>query len=378
MPAKRPADNRFADSSAAASSRPRAPSLRGAAIAVFLFAAFIWVPGISRAQSSGCDALRASQRATYGFEPLRLSEAERTAKSQEMDRFWEAATALGPDAVPCLQEMLAGNKQDPFFLYDGSALLFRIDKSPASLAAISAALAGTELKDVQTVDYLRFLIKLARLDVDIGPLAAKYMAFPSVVAYLPQHGAMKLDRVDAAMLLYGSMKPEVAEKYLESIATGSDSNARPAAIFALALNFTEASFRALHAGIPLEGLSANNEEVVRGIMQYTQLSEVPHTPLSRDQVLRRLAAVIQGDFDHIDPANPPYVAGDDAFDASAGVQLTPPDIPVLEDARRKSVRDVSDESLDEYVELSRTILQVINRHDLYKKWRTHLRPQESQ
>lgn len=377
MRARRPADSHAAGLAADAS-RPRASSLRRAAIVALLFAAFTFVPGISRAQSSNCDTLRSSQRATYGFEPPSLTEAERTAKSQQMDQFWNAATALGPAAVPCLQEMLVTNKQDPFFLYDGSALLFRIDKSPASLAAISAALGGTDLKDVQTVDYLRFLIKLARLDVDIGPLAAKYMAYPSVVAYLPQHGAMRLDRVDAAMLLYGSMKPEVAEKYLESIATGPDLSARPAAIFALALNFTEASFRALHAGIPLEGLSADNEEVVRGIMQYTQLTEVPHTPLSRDQVLRRLAAVIQGDFDHIDPANPPYVAGDDAFDASAGVQLTPADLPVLEAARRRSVRDVSDESLDEYVELSRTMLQVINRHDLYKKWRVHPRPQESQ
>lgn len=377
MPARCPADSRCAGL-AAAMPRPRASTLYRVAIAALLSAAFTFVPGISRAQSSGCDALRSSQHATYGFEPTRLTQAERTAKSQLMDQFWDAATALGPDAIPCVQGMLAANKQDPFFLYDGSALLFRLDKSPASLSAISAALAGTDLKDIQTADYLAFLIKLAHLDVDIGPLAAKYMAYPSVVTYLPNHGTMKLDRVDAAMLLYGSMNPEVAEKYLEPIATGSDLNARPAAVFALALNFTEASFRALHAGIPLEGLSADNEEVVRGIMQYTQQSEVPHTPLSHDQVLRRLAAVIQGDFDHIDPANPPYVAGDDAFDASAGAQLTPADLPVLEAARRKSVRDVSDESLDEYVELSRTMLQVINRHDLYKKWRTHPRPQESQ
>ncbi len=377
MPARLPANNRRASLLAAAKPRPRASSLHRAATAAFLLFAFA-APCISRAQSSGCDELRSSQRATYGFEPPRLTEAERTAKSQQMDRFWDAAAALGPAAVPCLQEMLATNKQDPFFLYDASALLFRLDKSPASLSAISAALAGTDLKDVQTADYVGFLIKLARLDVDIGPLAAKYMAYPSVVTYLPQHAAMKLDRVDAAMLLYGSMKPDVAEKYLEPIATGSDLNVRPAAVFALALNFTEGSFRALHTGIPLEGLSADNEEVVRGITQYAQLTEVPHTPLSRGQVLRRLAAVIRGDFDHIDPANPPYVAGDDAFDASAGVQLTPADMPVLEDARRKSIRDVSDESIDEYIELSRTMLQVINRHDLYKKWRTHPHLQGSQ
>ncbi len=352
----------------------RAPANLALRIPIFLFslAVLCGISCASYAQTAGCDDLRSVQEHTYGFDPPRLSAEQREQKSREMEGFWHNAKSLGPAAVPCLREMLASDKQDPFFLYDASALLFSLDTSPGSLAAITSALAGTSLTEVDPAEYVGLLIGLSRKGVDIAPLAEKYMTYPKADSYVPQH-SMKLARVDGAILLYGSMKPDVAEKYLEPLATGKDSDARPAAIFALALNMTEASFRALHAGVELAGLPAVNEEVVLSIARYKALPAVPHTPLSRDQVLKRLDAVIRGDFEHIDPANPPYVAGDDAFEASAGAQLTPADVPVLAEARRVSIRGVSDESLDEYTSLSRTMLQVIDRYDLYKKWRTHPR-----
>lgn len=325
---------------------------------------------VARAQSPGCEALKAKQEKIYGFEPPQLSSDERQAKSQEMDEFWQTAKSLGPDAVPCLQGMLESDKRDPFFLFDGSSLLLSIDASPASLTTISAAVASTDLKEVDSAGYIRLLLDLSHRGVDIGQLAAKYLAYPMVDTSLPQHGGMKLTRIDGALLLYGSMDPGAAAKYLEPLARGADAPARPAAAFALALGLTEAGFRAFHAGISLEGLDPANQGVVRAILQYTPLPPPPHTPLSHEQMLKRLAAVIGGDFVHIDPDNPPYVAGDDAFEASEA-QFTAADLPLLMEARRKSIRGVSDESIDEYVCLTRAILVVINRFDLYKKLRAH-------
>jgi hypothetical protein len=342
--------------------------LRMIRIPVVVPALLLCLPILARAQSAGCDTLKAKQEKTYGFEPPQLSSDERQAKSREMDEFWQEAQSLGPGAVPCLQEMLNANKRDPFFLFDGASLLLSIDASPPSLTTISAAVASTDLKEVDSAGYIRLLLELSHRGVDIGPLASKYMAYPLVDTSLPQHGGMKLTRIDGALLLYGSMDPVVAEKYLEPIARGTDATARPAAVFALALGLTEAGFRAFHAGISLEGLDPTNQGVVRAILQYTPLPPPPHTPLSHEQMLKRLAAVIGGDFVHIDPDNPPYVAGDDAFEASC-VQFTPADLPLLIGARRKSIRSVSDESIDEYVCLTRAILVVINRYDLYKKLR---------
>src|ERR1700735_5628252 len=282
--------------------------LRMICMPVVVPALLLCLPILARAQSSGCEELKARQEKTYGFEPPQLSSDERQAKSREMDEFWKAAQSLGQTAVPCLQGMLESDKRDPFFLFDGSSLLLSIDASPESLTTISAAVASTDLKEVDSAGYIRLLLELSHRGVDIGPLAAKYMAYPLVDTSLPQHGGMKLTRIDGALLLYGSMDPVVAEKYLEPIARGTDSKARPAAAFALALGLTEAGFRAFHAGISLEGLDPTNQGVVRAILQYTPLPPPPHTPLSHEQMLKRLAAVIGGDFVHIDPDNPPYVA----------------------------------------------------------------------
>jgi hypothetical protein len=345
-------------------------STRTICLGALAVAILLGAPAEICGQSSPCARLRAAQDATYGFSPSRLSDAERKVKAKQMDQFWETAKMLGPPAAPCLQQMLASDRNDPFFLFDGSSLLLSLDSSPVSLNAISAAVARTDLKDVEPAGYIRLLLQLSRRDVDIGPLARKYMEYPSVDTYLPEHGAMKLTRVDGALLLYGSMEPNLGERYLEALAKQSDSETRGAAVFALALNMTEASFRAFHAGISLGAISSDNRKAIISILRYEAPHSEPHPKLSREQVLKRVDSVIRGDFEHVDDSNPPYVAGDDAFEASAVVQLTPADLPLAFEARRKSVRNVSDESLDEYVAWSHTILGIINRNDLYRDLRT--------
>jgi hypothetical protein len=337
--------------------------------ALLLFALLLFALCSSSLVHASCDSLEAMQHKVYGFQPLSLSEPQREAKQAELQEFWLDAKALGPAAVPCLETMLSNDKQDSFFLFDGAWLLFSLDKSPETLSAVSAALSGTDLRQVRASDYIGLLLRLSRHDVDIGPLAEKYMDSPSPDALSAQ--TAKQDRVSGALLLYGSMHPELAEKYLEPLARNDALDARPAAVFALALTMTEASFRAFHAGIRLDGLSPDNQAVVRGIIQQEQAPVAGHTPLSREQVLARLAAIVRGDFDHFDPDNPPFVAGDDAFEVSAGAQLLPSDLPALADARRLSVRNVSDDSVDEYLALTHVYLEVINRYDLYKKWRAH-------
>lgn len=327
------------------------------------------IAGSSFAQVS-CDSLQAMQQKVYGFLPLSLSDSQREAKQAELQQFWLDAKTLGPATVPCLQAMLGRDKQDPFFLFDGASLLFSLDKSPPTLSAVSAALSRSDLRQIRIADYINFLIRLSRRDVDIGPLAAKYMKSPSPPVSVNE-GRKQQDRVSGALLLYGSMEPDVADKYLQPMTQDNNSDSRPAAVFALALTMTEASFRAFHAGIRLDGLSPDDQQVVRGILQFERAPVAGHTPLSREQVLARFAAIIRGDFDHFDPDNPPYVSGDDAFEISAGAQLLPADLPVLAEARRRSIRNVSDDSVDEYLALTHVYLELLNRYDLYRKWRIH-------
>ena len=321
------------------------------------------------AQSDSCATLKASERQTYGFDPIPLSDSQRSAKTEEVQQFWAEAKSMGSPAVPCLRQMLASDNQDSYFLYSGSLLLLSLDSSPESLSAISAALANIDASRVDVAGYIGLLIQLARRNVDIGPLAAKYVNYLALHGPESPQGEANDKFINVAVLLYGSMPPDLAASDLEGLLKYGEANARPAAVFALALNMTEPAFREMRAGISLAGLSDEDQQVVLSVLTYTTLTAAPHTPFSRDEVLKRLDAVTRGDFAHIDPQYPPYVSGDQAFEVSAGAQLTPADLPRVLEARRMSIHGVTDDSLDDYLTLTKTILEVINRYDLYKKWR---------
>jgi hypothetical protein len=319
-------------------------------------------------QADSCAVLQAAEQQTYGFDPAGISDAQRRAKTQEVQQFWKTAKNMGAPAAPCLRQMLASDSQDPYFLYSGSALLLSLDSSPESLSAISTALGKSDPARVDAAGYIGLLIQLARRNVDVGPLAAKYVNYAAMRDPAPQ-GEVNDKLVNVAVLLYGSMPPDLAATYLEGLRKYGEADARAAAVFALALNLTEPAFRELRAGVSLAGLSDDDRKVVLSVLTYEPMTGAPHTPFSREEVLKRLDAVTQGDFAHIDARYPPYVSGDQAFAVSAGAQLTPADLPRLLQARRMSIHGVTNDSLDDYLTLTRTILEVINHYDLYKKWR---------
>jgi hypothetical protein len=369
MPAKR-SNADFAVPRAAGRAK-RSRVLCIAVISVGVCACFAFTLGAQATfgQAESCATLRAAEQQTYGFDPAALSDSQRTAKTQQVQQFWAKAKGLGAQAVPCLRQMLASDSQDSYFLYSGSSLLLSVDSSPESLSAISAALANVAPSRVDVAGFIGLLIKLARGNVDIGPLAAKYVNYLALHDPESAPGGANEKFMNVAVLLYGSMPPELAATDLQGLLKYGEANARPAAVFALALNLTEPAFRQLRAGVSLDGLSEDDRKVVLSVLTYTPMAAAAHTPFSRDEVLKRLDAVTRGDFAHIDPQYPPYVSGDQAFEVSAGEQLTPADLPRLMQARRMSIHGVTDDSLNDYLTLTRTILEVINRYDLYKKLR---------
>jgi len=65
------------------------------------------------------------------------------------------------------------------------------------------------------------------------------------------------------------------------------------------------------------------------------------------------------------------IAGHTAFLNSAVATLLPEDFKTLQDARRKALFNVSDESLEEYLAFTQLMIGLINKLDLYKDYRAH-------
>ncbi len=311
------------------------------------------------------------KKKVFGYRPSQLKREQREVKSKQLDAFWDKARAMGTAAVPCLREMLQAEKDDGFFLFDASSLLLSIDQSSPTLEAVAGALRYADLKEVDPAAYIRLLIWLSWKDVDIGPLAEKYLTYPDVDTYLPQH-AMKLDRISGTVLLYGSMPTALADRYLIAALSFKEPYARSTAFYVLVLSMTEESFKNLqsHANLVAD-LPSELQHEIKQIRTYSPVKVPQTTQFTRQKVLLRLHSVIRGASENIDEDNPPWVAGVEGFQDGAIATLTEEDIPVLRQARRRSITGVSDEALYEYFALTKILLGLVNRYELYKQFRIH-------
>jgi hypothetical protein len=339
--------------------------MRSSLLSLAILSAVLLIPLGAGAQSDPCGELGAAKEKTYGFLPSQIPKDQRQAKSEAMDHFWELVQGQGSEGVSCLRTLLREETGDVFFLFDASNLLYSLDQSEESLTVISGSLARTSLKEIDPAGYLWLLVQLAQRGADTGFLADNYMRFPDVDTYLPRHGAMKLDRELGAVLAYGSMPSALADKHLTTLLAAEEPYARRTAALLLSLNLTEDSLKALSSLPGLESFPETLRKAIDLALTYTPPTPLPSPQFSREQVLQRLERIPDYDADF------PGVAGDDELTEAAATTLLAEDLPVLREARRRSINGVSDEALYEYFALTAILREVVNRLDLYKEYRKH-------
>jgi hypothetical protein len=315
------------------------------------------------AMESACVELQKDKSTIYGFHPSQISQKEREAKSAQMDRFWESVKSQKQPDIDCLKQLIVAEQQDGFFVFDAVSLLLSLDTSSASLEVATSGIAKADLKDLDSSAYIRTTLFLLHRGMDITPLVAHYMTAPEVKGFVPQH-AMTLDRETGAIFMYGSMPISSADQSLIRMLSSNESTTRSAAVALLPLSLTEDSFKAIKT-VDRISLPESIRKAVEGTMKHQRIEDVGPTKKSRVEVLQTLNRIPKfgGDFWG--------VAGDKEFTQSAIALLQEEDLPVLREARRKSIYSLSDEALHEYFALSRVLLGVINRLDLYKEAREH-------
>ena len=313
---------------------------------------------IGRSSAQTCESIRTTKARIYGFHPAQLSPQQQEAKTNELDDFWSAVKQAGPDGVACLKGLLTEEKADGFFEFDGSSLLFSLDKSPVSLQTAADAIGSANLADIDTVAYLGFAMQLAHAGADIGIAARNYLHSPQVAAFLPQH-SLQVDRSTGAIFLYGSMSSAEIDKHVIPELEAKEAYARNTAALILALNMTEPSLKALRQWSGRAALPPQEADEVRRVLHHATVHPKPAT-LTREQVLDRLRKLPQ-------PASP---SDQQAWEISAIATLTADDLEEIRNARRRGMR-LSDEALYDYFELTKVLLAVINRLDQFGQYRVH-------
>ena len=349
-----------------------------------------------------CDSIRASKSKVYGYHIAQLTEEQIDAKSKELDAFWKQVQNAGPDGVSCIRDLLSEEKTDHVFQFDAAAMLFPADHSPEALTLIRDSLRQTDFQESDPANYLTLAMDLQQAGVDVRPLAARLLLYPNATIHVSEH-QMDLDSDTAALFLYGSMDPPQATSALNRLLDAKQPFVRAAAAHLLAEQMTEDSFRALSKW---EGTSKIEEDFrrndIQAIMKYQPVNPadygspkftretvlqviagLPHTRKEFDEVMatkgaafdqqmRDKKATQQDIAQAVADGLPIYgIADHTAFVTSAVATLQPSDFDSIREARRKSLYNVSDESLAEYLAYTQILLGMLNRLDLFKDYRTH-------
>src|SRR5260370_28880747 len=156
-----------------------------------------------------CAPIQSAKEKTYGFNPTKLDQNARTAKSAQMDAFWTLVKSYETDGVTCLRNLLVAEQSDRFFLFDGASLLYSIDKSDASVRVVVSSIERANLEQVETRGYLQMLLNLSHAKVDVGPLANCYFRRKDVKAFVA-YPSMCLNRTHDPCFIYGTFLPKTA------------------------------------------------------------------------------------------------------------------------------------------------------------------------
>jgi hypothetical protein len=124
---------------------------------------------------------------TYNFQPHTLTSAEITQKSGVLDQFWTSAKSQPDVYIPALRQELADFRNPIFLLYDGSMLLLSLSDTSIDRKLALAAMARSDLRDVQAKDYFFQVHRMAALNEDTSAAAFHILEQPDFKVFIPQH-----------------------------------------------------------------------------------------------------------------------------------------------------------------------------------------------
>jgi len=324
------------------------------AIGVACFCVLL-IPVSLQGQTDQCSSLQRLIKETYNFKPARVSEAERSAKSNAMDRIWSVVKKDRVTLLPCLRTALEEPNADPFFRFDGSNLLLSLDPSRESKSILVRSYTRVDLADVDLRVWLSRLALLGAEGFDISDAADKWLRFPRAYYFLPEHGGYKVGVDIGAIFLYGSMDEAQATPALQKIVSDKAHPAREIALWALMNQATPESLQALRQ-INAREFSGRTQKSLKSFLTSPQMLEARANPkTSREAFVTAFEKLIQGDwrpFLHLVSEVP-----DGEKDAVA--VLKPEDLPLLRKVRRRIIANGNPHAMEFYNSFSTILMTFI-------------------
>lgn len=149
---------------------------------IILLLAFVFVNTLVSGQS-----LKAEIDNIYNFKPSKLSKSEQQAKFPAMDKLFNKIKDDTTQYLPQLRGELMASGHNPYFYYDGCALLLTLSNKFTDKSLIAREIVKADLDDLNPEMYTRMLNQLANEGVDVTAAALKILNEDKFSFFIPQH-----------------------------------------------------------------------------------------------------------------------------------------------------------------------------------------------
>lgn len=312
--------------------------------------------------TSSCGQFQQALRSTYGFSPSKLGERELAEKSQQMDGIWKQVKTR-PELVPCLEQAVDAERQDWWFVFDGSQLLDAVAPSPESKRRILRALTLVELDDVDLRSWVHQTATLGIAGLDTSELGRRWLAYPKARYWLPEHGAYEVTRDSGALYIFGSLDERFATPTLIALSRSENGSVREIAVSLLISQATPDALQAL-VTLDCKGLSQSAVSSLNALLgQPTLIAPRKSPKTSREQFRRAFDYFLRGDEQPFERLVADVPDGEHDLVAVFGAE----DLSQLRAVRRRYAARGNQHAIEYYNQFSQILMTLVWRPELTKR-----------
>jgi hypothetical protein len=299
-----------------------------------------------------CDELKGLIDKTYGFKPSKSTAEQIDAKAAELDKVWNTVGKNSKVLLPCLVSEIAQRKDDSFFRFDASNLLYKYDQSPGTKRLMVDTYSGADLADINLRYWLPYMSEFGMEGLDVSKAGETWIRYSKPVYYLPQHGGQPVDKGIGALAIFGSMEESVATPILAKLAAEENTDFRGIALVILVNQATPESAQAVLA-LSSKFPAPLQERLKQDVTKPTLIEPRKGKPkTTREEFVKAMTELINGKPEGWDKLIVKVPDGEKDLVAV----MTVADLPLIRKVRRYHASNPTPHLLDWYT----TFAQVIN------------------
>lgn len=208
----------------------------------------------------------------YNFKPSKLSKSEQELKLPPLDKFWEKVKSDTTQYLPQLRDELNAANHNPFFYFDGSALLLSLSRNSFDKQLAANSIAHCDLDDISQREYVKTLNRLSNEGINVTNAAIKILSDTNFSFFIPQH-AMTFNQGYCLSYMLLPEKKELWVDTLVSLFKTVDPISQKAIITTFWFAYSCKGDSLINSAMRDKSLNNEVSQYCKTIMGYTNLSK---------------------------------------------------------------------------------------------------------